>query len=627
MKKLEYFYGEVNLVTEASELPSFGGVTNLYLDVETNSGFRSQAGFYPYRKEQDIAGIAFCRDDEKTLWYVPVKHKYSQYDLPKDKVREWINTELPKVKRWVNHNIKFDAHFLWTKLGYYPGDIEMICTLTLAKIAYADRLSHDLKTLCKEWCKLDINQVDKIKKYLKAEKTKNYGDIPPELLAVYAAEDVYMNRHLYKWLDEKIPSDLNNIRDIEKKITPVFFDMEAKGLRFDPKQVEKEQERVITELLQISQMIKDAVGIEFKDSPECMHDILINRLRLPIVAYTDKNNPSFDKNAFKEYLNLPQVVNDQNVGKVVKGIARHRKLYKYFSSYLEAFDRCDDNYIHPKYNQIVRTGRTSSSEPNIQNQTSQSKLLILPDPGMDICASDASQVELRWIVHYIKAINLIEAYKNDPSLDMHSWVANEVGCARSPAKNINFAIAYGAGRTKITSMVATNDEIITEVRNKHGDVDDLYSFAHARARHIMTLYDDTFPTLKPTADRAAKNVRLRRSGRKLGYTVNAFGRRRHLPDFKAHIAFNTIIQGTAMDYIKTRMIALSPRYNSFMKDHGIMQRANVHDENMFQGPHGVFDDPTVKQHILDTQSECPIPCRVPFYWDYYTSDKSWGHAK
>lgn len=624
MITLSYKYGKVQIPERPSELPSFDGVRDIYCDIETNSGSRKVKGVYPYLDFQDIAGIAFTRDDEDTLWYVCVNHKYPKWDLPRDKIKEWIHTEFDKPKRWINHRLRFDCHFFWQKFGWYPRDIELIDTNTLAKIAYADRLSHELKPLCKEWLGLDVSMVDKVKTYLKTDKTQNYGDVPPDILAVYAAEDVFLNRKLFKWLDEKIPSDLDGIRETERLLCPVLFDMEASGLRFDPQQVAKENKRTIEQLLIDSQKISDLVGVEFKDSNQMMYDIICVRLGLPIIRWNDKKNPSFDKVALQEYLTLPEVVDSPEKRECIEAIRTYRDRYRYHSFYLEGITKhTSDDYCHPSYNPIVRTGRMSSSGPNIQQQTKESKLLILPDPGCEILSSDASQVELRIICHYIKAHNIIEAYKSDASLDMHSWVANEVGCVRSAAKNINFAIAYGAGEKKITSMVAANEDIIAEVIEKYGR-DNIYANAQGRASHIMTLYKDTFPTLKDTANRATRAVKGRRRGRKNGYSINAFGRRRHLPNNRAHTAFNTIVQGTAMDYIKTRMIALSPRYNSFLRDRDISLRINVHDELAWQGPIGVFGDPEVKSHIMTTLEQSPIPFRVPFYWDYNRSSESWG---
>jgi DNA polymerase I-like protein with 3'-5' exonuclease and polymerase domains len=115
--------------------------------------------------------------------------------------------------------------------------------------------------------------------------------------------------------------------------------------------------------------------------------------------------------------------------------------------------------------------------------------------------------------------------------------------------------------------------------------------------------------------------------RKNGFVFNAFGRRRHLPAVAAHKAFNTVIQGCAMDYIKTRMNALAPRYNERMRDWGMKPFVNVHDELAWYIPNGLLAaEPEVLPYVNQVLCYQTVPFRIPFVWDLGFSEKSWAEA-
>jgi DNA polymerase I-like protein with 3'-5' exonuclease and polymerase domains len=135
-----------------------------------------------------------------------------------------------------------------------------------------------------------------------------------------------------------------------------------------------------------------------------------------------------------------------------------------------------------------------------------------------------------------------------------------------------------------------------------------------KGQSIYETYHDRFPTLKTTSRRAGDVCRSR------GFIFNVYGRRRHLPVKAAHNAFNTICQGGAMDFIKRRMIATSPRYWPELREAGITMRFNVHDAVGFHGPVDVLREwqPRIIQRL---QEESPL--RVPIFWDSEIVEGYW----
>lgn len=117
----------------------------------------------------------------------------------------------------------------------------------------------------------------------------------------------------------------------------------------------------------------------------------------------------------------------------------------------------------------------SCKRPNAQQLSKAAKKLIWPDEGMELLSCDYSQVEFRIIVHILRDPECIAAYAKDPDTDFHSWVAEMCHIARDPAKNVNFAIGYGASKRKVTTMLAGNMDLMGELG---GEVDRMIAEGH-----------------------------------------------------------------------------------------------------------------------------------------------------
>ena len=607
------------VIEHARDLPDLRNAKNVYMDVETTSFDDNEMALNPWKGHR-IAGVAVTVDDDERAWYAPCRHQ-SGPNLDVQDVVKWCQDILNTADRWVNHNVKFDAHFL------AADGIDISCaladTVVLAKMIDSDARSHSLKPLCRDWLKLDMGEEIRLKAWLRGAGSKDYGAAPSDIVGEYACEDVLSNRLLYKWLRGKLPEEAVDLWRTEQKLTSVLFAMERTGMAVDERQCRIEQVRSLRRMVNCADRIREETGVELVNSAQCMHEILCIQLGLPVLARTENGGPSFDKNALKLYVGHPEVVTDERARRVLDTVLEYRTESQFKGLFADSFlDKAVDGVLHPSYNQLVRTGRMSCSDPNSQQFNKRAKRLITPRGAF--FSTDASQIEFRVIAHYIRDEDIIAAYLEDSDTDFHQWVADLCGIDRSPAKTINFAMAYGAGKKRITQELSGNPKIMEEVgaaidadeRIRPEDRAREYAKrCERRAAEIFRDYHERLSSLKSTAERATDAAKRR------GWIRNSFGRRRHLPLIASHKAFNSLVQGCAMDIIKNRMVAL----HAWLDDdcHLI---ANVHDELLIEGPPETIEDPVWQEGVLNILRESCGGIRVPIEWDRGTSRENWADA-
>lgn len=612
----------------------------VFLDVETRIRFDepeklNEGGLYPYLGDKAcLWSIAF--DDDGPAIAVPIRMRNSP-NLPVDAVNRWLADILLAADGWVNHNVKFDAHFAHVDGVEVPDRLELIDTVVLAKLIDSDRMGHRLKDLLRDWLSYDTGSQDRVKAFLagfklpRNRKAQDYALVPSDILGYYGCDDVLGNRELYRYMLKHLPDQVVPTFEMEKRLTPVLFDMERLGLRTDEQELKKERLRSLHKQIAMATKVNELTGTEFADSSAYTYALLIGKWGLPVlVRDPDSGNPTFKYEALLQYLSHPEVVVDPMKVEVINLLLSLREEETFCSLFVDVFleHRDPRGYVHPSYNQIVRTGRMSCEKPNAQQFNPRAKRLILTDgPGCVFLDADASQIEFRVIVSYIKDEAAIAAYNEDPRTDFHSWVAKLCGIKRKPAKNINFAKAFGAGRAKIVSMLSADEDIVAAVTAQveqdiasglcpeEERLNAFKAICKAKGEQVYETYEARLPSLKTTAQKAQVVARAR------GFVFNVFGRRRHLPQRAAHVAFNTLCQGTAMDIIKRRMIDTAPRYNPELRRDGITLRANIHDDVLF---HGELEAIQKWQPWILAKLETSEPAiRVPIRWDSHVIPDRW----
>ncbi len=297
----------------------------------------------------------------------------------------------------------------------------------------------------------------------------------------------------------------------------------------------------------------------------------------------------------------------RSIHPAVDHLLQYRTLAKLKSTYCDGLlsQVADDGRIHSTLNQTeTRTGRISSSEPNLQNipvrrpEGREMRKLFKAQDGYVLCDADYSQIELRVLAHIANDSNMINAFKN--GIDIHTLTASQVfgvpvegvtPTMRSRAKAVNFGIVYGIGAFSLAKDIGVT-------------------------RKEAAAYIDGYLATYPEVDKYMH--RVVEQAKEDGFASTMFGRRRLLPELKnsnamlrafgERVARNMPIQGTAADIIKIAMIRVNDRLEKELPDARLIMQ--VHDELIVEAPR---DQAEKACRILKEEMEGAVSLSVPLF--------------
>lgn len=494
-------------------------------------------------------------------------------------------------------------------------EIEKYTGNSKAVFAYADRNSFEVKSLVFD---------AELAAYLLEPSSKDYSDEnlcrlnSIELAQTDCEEDKpYRVLAVYDVLCEKLYSEIKAneqeklLSEIEIPLANVLAKMENIGFGVDRQGIENYGKILSMQINALEAEIYESAGVKFNiNSPKQLGKVLFEDLGLPCKK---KTKSGYSTNAEV----LESLKYDHPV---VEMVLQYRTLSKLNSTYCEGLLKVieDDGRIHSSFNQTeTRTGRISSTEPNLQNIPVRTELgremrrFFCAKDGWTLVDADYSQIELRVLAHISQDKNMIEAFKNNE--DIHAITASQVfgmpldmvtPIMRSRAKAVNFGIVYGIGAFSLAKDIG--------VSNKE---------ASSYIKNYLAHYSGVDEYMKNTVEKAKLD----------GYVETMFGRRRYLPElssskhtlraFGERVARNMPIQGTAADIIKIAMIKVNER----IKKEGLKARLilQVHDELIVEAPQ---DESMRVAMLLQEEMENAVTLSVPLTADAAIG-KSWYDAK
>ena len=407
---------------------------------------------------------------------------------------------------------------------------------------------------------------------------------------------------LYDALDAKVTEEGMDrlLAEVELPLALVLADMERTGMLVDKEGLVAFGEKMKQELEGCLARIYEQVGYEFNvNSPKQLGEALFVKLGLPPRKKT-KSGYSTNAETLESLRSEHPVIDD---------ILQYRTYQKLNSTYVEGLLKVigPDGRMHSTFNQTeARTGRLSSSEPNMQNIPirtplgSQLRQFFVAKPGCTLVDADYSQIELRLLAHISGDESMRQAFLTGQ--DIHRSTAAKIynlppemitPALRSSAKAVNFGIVYGIGAFSLSR------DINVSVK---------------KADQFIKNYLATFPGVKNYMDETIAH------GTEKGYVTTLFGRRRALPELasKNHnlralgerMAMNTPIQGTAADVIKLAMVKVWRRLRAERLAAKLILQ--VHDELIVEAPEAEAE--TVAR-ILKEEMEGAVSYSVPLTAD------------
>ncbi len=440
-----------------------------------------------------------------------------------------------------------------------------------------------------------------------------YGAVVPVEGEGDGAQSAACLRRLFVAMNEKIAQNGQEhlLNDIELPLARVLASMERIGFAVDSEGIAQFGEQLGAKIEEIETEIYQLAGYEFNlNSPKQLGEALFEKLGLPAKKKT-KSGYSTDAKVLESLADKHPVVRD---------ILEYRTLSKLKSTYCDGLLKVigEDGRIHSTLNQTeTRTGRISSTEPNLQNIPVRSPLgremrrFFVAAPGCVLVDADYSQIELRVLAHISGDKHMTQAFNDNT--DIHTVTASEVfdmppqlvtPLMRSRAKAVNFGIVYGIGAFSLAKDIGvTRAEADEYIKGYLGH----YSGVNEYMERVVNTAKET------------------------GYAETIFARRRYLPELTAsnamtrafgeRVARNMPIQGTAADIIKVAMIRV---YNT-LKERNLAARLimQVHDELIVEAP---GNEAAEVAEILKNEMENAVKISVALTADVH-SGKTWYEAK
>lgn len=469
-------------------------------------------------------------------------------------------------RKFFLHNAKFDMHILRQSNITLGGFIH--CTMITARLLNNERMGFSLNACLKD---IGLEKDDRVEELIKEDpelsntapakyrknakdKFKYYNLVPFELIVPYGEQDVLTTYALGVWQRKELENlhtnklpDHASIMDaynIEASLLHVVVDMEAVGAKIDRDFCLRAAAYEEKRQLAAEALFKEKTGKDFLSSGKVLTEVFAGKEEM---VTTEKGNNSFTSDVLQGF--------GSEEAKLILEIRDAYSRQNFYLGFLDAADK--DDVIHASFNQTgTKTGRFSSSNPNLQNLTKEEgedlsqefvvRRAFVPREGYFLAMFDYDQVEYRMMLDYAGALGLIK--KVQGGLDVHQATADVAGISRHDAKTTNFTVLYGGGISLLASRLKKSEQDATVIRAKIFE-------AAPEIRQYMNL--------------------ITKAAEQRTYIVNWAGFRANFPDPKfCYRAPNSHIQGGCAYVVKAAMIKVW----DYLRDKRSKLIMTIHDE-------------------------------------------------
>lgn len=559
--------------------------------------------------------------------------EYEDVRGQEERIAEFLTMVFSQALWVVNHNIKFDAMFV-TKLGGWMPLEKCICSQIRANLINENLHEYNLDVISKKYLKAEkLGSVyeDLARMFggqaTRAVQIKNLPDAPISTVAPYANKDTELAYRLWE-LQEKLIRDeeLEQIDHMERRAFVELVKMEYNGIRVDLEEADRAKAKVDLQVTAMGAELKDLIGDVNPNSPKQLTNFFrpekvgedwflpIQGKRYPMEK-TKGGEPSWGKSCLQSLpMREAQLMID------IKSAIKTRDTF--IGGHILEHEY--KGRVYPSINQVkgdeggTRTGRLSYTGPALQQIPARNKdvasvvrPIFLPEEGHRWVYGDLDQHEYRVFAHYAKSPKLIQAYRNNPDLDVHQFVADLTGIPRNMrkegganAKQLNLSIVFCMSDGRVAAVLGLPYKV-EHKKDREGNIQFSFLKAGPETMAILNEYHKQFPGVKEL------QAKVKAKAKAQGHIRTILGRHLRFPRGKGvYKSPGLLFQASSGDLNKDNIVKVGKALKE--SEQGARLLLNIHDEYSMSIPEGEEHLISKVQAAIQDRKELRVPIRIDF---------------
>lgn len=513
--------------------------------------------------------------------------------------KDAVENVLKLERELVGWNGKFDDQFLSNADMEYEPNFTNDAKL-MAHLLFSEQ-DIGLKAFADNHLGADSSSAQREMRRVFRETKTTFQTIPNDTYEYwfYGVQDTLLTAraagYLYPMIVER---GYEELYDLELEVVAMIRAAERRGMPVDLEYCQEQLEKLEADAKAIADRYDFNIGGK-KALAERLEADGVKLFMGPPGPKTGRRQPILDDAAMREYGHP-----------IADDVLEYRGLLKnahtYFKAYIdhmidEGGTHGPDWRVHTTMQTMrARTGRMSSSQPNLQNVPKREagdyvRRAFKAPQGQTFVFADYHQIEYRIFASDCQEPAMIQAFLEGK--DMHAVTAEMVlghepsKSERDMGKGANFTELFGGGVEKFAETAGISE---------------------SAAASFKAAYHKQFPLVKKYM-RAVQ----RHASRNLWSITTAFGRRIGVDADKPYAAVNYRIQGTAADVLKRAIVRVgATQWGQYLL-------LTVHDELIFLVPDHLVEQ-IVKElpDLMEDRETFAVPLTVEV-----STGKRWGEQK